>query len=180
VRKVDGSTGIISTVAGIGKFSVRTTSLYSEGSVGTAGGAEPVTRFSAAGAGYSGDGGPATEAMLNLPSSVALDRQGNLFIADSLVRVRKVDAATGVITTVASSEPVSSYETGKVLVYTTVFGQLVSIGVNDAGDIFLADFNKNLVHKVSAPAVDDAVTFDAGSGRKASNVAGGDDGGGGR
>lgn len=74
IRKVDGLTGTISTVAGNGEE------------------------------GYSGDGGPATEASLYLPSDVAVDEDGNLYIADSLNhRIRGVNAATGVISTVAGN-----------------------------------------------------------------------------
>src|SRR5256885_15153724 len=52
-----------------------------------------------------GDGGPATEAHLNMPSDVAIDpRSGDLYIADMHHnRIRKVDAKTHVITTVAGS-----------------------------------------------------------------------------
>jgi adhesin/invasin len=72
IRKVDAATGTITTVAGS-----RT-------------------------AGFSGDGGSATVATLNEPAGVAVDRWGNLYIADMLNgRVRKVDATTGIITTVA-------------------------------------------------------------------------------
>ena len=72
IRRVDASTGVITTVAGNG---VR---------------------------GFAGDGGPATGAELNLPWSVTLDASGNLFIADvSNYRIRRVDATTGTITTVA-------------------------------------------------------------------------------
>jgi sugar lactone lactonase YvrE len=54
---------------------------------------------------YAGDGGPATEASLQLPQSIAVDSQGNLFIADTFNHVvRRVDTK-GVITTVAGSEP---------------------------------------------------------------------------
>ncbi|MBW3623259.1 MAG: hypothetical protein KY468_07605 [Armatimonadetes bacterium] len=53
------------------------------------------------GRGYSGDGGPATEALLDKPSAVAVDRHGNLFIADTGNHcIRKV-APDGTITTVA-------------------------------------------------------------------------------
>ncbi|HVX64182.1 MAG TPA: hypothetical protein VHC19_26400, partial [Pirellulales bacterium] len=52
--------------------------------------------------GDGGDGGPATAAELFRPEGVAVDSSGDLFIADgSNDRVRKVDHATGVITTVA-------------------------------------------------------------------------------
>ncbi len=74
IRKVDASTGNISTVAGDG------------------------TR------GYSGDGGPATAAQLNYPYSVALDGAGNLYIAlGDNHRIRKVDASTGNISTIAGT-----------------------------------------------------------------------------
>ena len=53
--------------------------------------------------GYSGDNGPASQAMLNYPYGVACDHQGNLYIADtSNQRIRKVDPA-GIITTVAGN-----------------------------------------------------------------------------
>ena len=54
--------------------------------------------------GYSGDGGPATSAQLNYPYGVALDAAGNLYIADTNnQRIRRVSAATGIITTVAGT-----------------------------------------------------------------------------
>src|SRR5208282_2408705 len=55
-----------------------------------------------AGGGTGGDGGPATSASLAVPTGLVLDSAGNLFIADSgHNRVRRVDAVTGIITTVA-------------------------------------------------------------------------------
>jgi sugar lactone lactonase YvrE len=55
-------------------------------------------------AGSSGDGGPATEASLDTPHGVAVDNRGNVFIADSPNhRIRKVNLATGTITTVAGT-----------------------------------------------------------------------------
>ena len=54
--------------------------------------------------GYAGDGGPATAASLNMPHEIAFDARGNMYIAerDNHV-VRKVDAATGVISTLAGT-----------------------------------------------------------------------------
>ncbi len=73
IRKVTAATGIITTVAG-------------------------------GGTGGLGDGGPATSAELNLPQGVAVDGSGNLFIADERnFRIRKVTAATGIITTIAAN-----------------------------------------------------------------------------
>ncbi|MGZ8695252.1 MAG: NHL domain-containing protein, partial [Gaiellaceae bacterium] len=57
-----------------------------------AGGAQP---------GFSGDGGPATAALLEQPTSIAYDAAGNLFITELGSRIRRVDAQTGRITTFA-------------------------------------------------------------------------------
>src|SRR3954449_12899666 len=52
--------------------------------------------------GDSGDGGPAAEAKLNGPFDVTFDAKGNLFVSDTgNHRVRRIDAKTGVMTTVA-------------------------------------------------------------------------------
>lgn len=72
IRKVDAKTDVISTVAGNGEK------------------------------GFSGDGGPATEAKLDEPYGLAIDKEGSLYFADRLNRrVRVVDGKTGVISTVA-------------------------------------------------------------------------------
>ena len=56
----------------------------------------------AAVSGVSGDGGPSVDALLNQPSGLGFDADGNLFVADfGNLLVRRIDAATGVITTVA-------------------------------------------------------------------------------
>src|ERR1700683_250796 len=54
--------------------------------------------------GFGGDGGPATAALLNGPFDVCFDRAGNLYFSDTFNnRIRRVDAARGVITTVAGT-----------------------------------------------------------------------------
>ena len=75
IRRVDKATGIVTTVAGNGE------------------------------AGYSGDGGPATQATMREPYSLQVDRgNGDIYIIDRLnAVVRKVDAATGIISTVAGT-----------------------------------------------------------------------------
>jgi sugar lactone lactonase YvrE len=80
VRKIDRQTGVISTVAGVCRY------------------------------GYDGDGKPAVKAMLHAPEAAAFDGENNLYISDTMNhRVRKVDAATGIITTVAGNGD-SGYE----------------------------------------------------------------------
>ena len=76
IRMVSKSTGNITTIAGNGS-----------------------------GSGYSGDGGPATAAMLNDPSDVAIDAlTGNIYIADADNNaIRMVTKSTGIITTVAGT-----------------------------------------------------------------------------
>jgi len=74
--------------------------------------------------GFSGDGGPASAAQLNAPAGVAIDRSGNLFIAENgSARIRKV-TSTGTITTVASKAG---------LRYPT------AIAVDSAENLFIAD-----------------------------------------
>ncbi len=74
VRRVDGKTKIISTVAGTGQE------------------------------GFSGDDGPATKAQLNQPHSIALDGSGAIYIADiGNHRIRRIDPATGIIQSIAGS-----------------------------------------------------------------------------
>jgi sugar lactone lactonase YvrE len=51
--------------------------------------------------GFSGDGGPATAAQLDQPTSITYDARGNLFITELGGRIRRVDAATGTISTFA-------------------------------------------------------------------------------
>jgi sugar lactone lactonase YvrE len=80
IRKVDAKTGVISTVAGSGKK------------------------------GFAGDGGKATDASLNEPYGIELDDDGNLYIVDRLnFCVRKVDAKTAFISTVAGTGGKSGY-----------------------------------------------------------------------
>lgn len=53
--------------------------------------------------GYDGDGGPATNATFSGPRSMTVDRAGNVFIVDQDSVIRRVDAATGIITTYAGN-----------------------------------------------------------------------------
>jgi sugar lactone lactonase YvrE len=96
--------------------------------------------------GFSGDGGPATAAQLTLPIFVARDAAGNLFIVDD-VRIRKITAATGVISTVAGTGTVGlsadgGQATAAELWYPT------GVAVDGAGNVFIAEASR--VRKVTA------------------------------
>lgn len=61
--------------------------------------------------GYSGDGGPASAALLCQPWDVALDAGENLFVADTNNnRIRRIDGQTGIVTTIAGTGPVNGFE----------------------------------------------------------------------
>jgi hypothetical protein len=67
-----------------------------------------VTRL---GNGFAGDGGPARDALLLQPHDLTTDRTGNIYIADTNNnRVRRIDAATGIIATLAGSGPTNGIE----------------------------------------------------------------------
>ena len=74
IRKIDMKTGTMSTVAGVCRY------------------------------GYDGDGKLAVKSMLNVPEGAVVDREGHVYISDSMNhRIRKVDAQTGIITTVVGN-----------------------------------------------------------------------------
>jgi sugar lactone lactonase YvrE len=78
-----------------------------------ASGVERIVAGIPGGRSFSGDGGPATMATLCGPSFMSFDSSGNLYIADTSVnRIRKVDATTGVITTVAGRSTSCGFNTG--------------------------------------------------------------------
>jgi RHS repeat-associated protein len=144
IRKVTAATGNISTVAGT---VTPTLGDYNDG--------------------YSGDGGSATSAELNLPSGIALDTSGNLYIADSCNNlIRKVTAA-GIISTVAGNVTPLLSATSTLCGYNTAYpnngysgdGGLATsaelnspggIAVDASGNLYIADTVNNRVRFVAA------------------------------
>jgi hypothetical protein len=124
VRRVDGQTGLISTVVGNGT------------------------------AGYSGDGGLATAAEINNPGGVVLDGAGNLYFVDSNnFVVRRVDAVSGIITTVAGTplQPGYSGDNGLATAAKLSFSEGTGgVAFDAAGDLYIADTGNNVIREVNA------------------------------
>ncbi|WP_051473159.1 hypothetical protein [Saccharomonospora piscinae] len=121
--------------------------------------------------GDSGDGGPAVEAQLRHPTTVALDRHGNVYITDSdSFRVRKVSAADGRITTVAGTG--REGDSGDGGPATEADFRLPNCVVVDGHDnLFVTDPRSHRVRKVSA--TDNTITTVAGTGREGDSGDGG-------
>ena len=119
VREVDLSTGLISTVAGNGS------------------------------GGYSGDGGEATRAELNDPAAIAADSAGDLFLGDSLDNaLREVDAATGLIHTIAGNGAGNDSGDGGAATSTELYDPL-DVAADGAGNCFVADSSNNAIREVN-------------------------------
>jgi sugar lactone lactonase YvrE len=120
IRKVSG--GIITTVAGTGVQ------------------------------GYSGDGGQATSAQINSVYGIALDAQGNLYLADyGGNRVRKV-SSSGTISTVAGTGVAGFSGDGGQATSAQVSGP-IGVAVDPQGNLYIADLNNNRVRKVSSDGI---------------------------
>jgi hypothetical protein len=103
--------------------------------------------------GFGGDGGPATHAMLNVPFGVAVDRAGDLYIADSLNnRVRKVQAGSGMITMVAGTGK-EGFSGDDGPARKSTLNHPVSVAVDRAGNLYIADCNNGRVRVVYGVAV---------------------------
>jgi trimeric autotransporter adhesin len=130
IRKVNTATGIITTIAGNGT------------------------------AGFSGDGGPAVNAQLNIPAFSCMDTAGNILIADAgNNRIRKIDTATGIITTIAGTGNNNFSGDGGPALNADITG-LFGICTDAANNIYLAGGNR--LRKIDA--VTGIITTIAGNG----------------
>lgn len=144
VRMIDHTTGFIHTIAGDGEVA--------ENDI-------PV-----------GDGGPATAAHLNMPSDVALAPNGDIYIADMHhQRVRRVDARTRIITTVAGNGRWGNTGDGGPATAATLAGPAGITVVADAAGkltLFIADYYNGRVRAVGPDGIirevsEDREAFDA-------------------
>jgi RHS repeat-associated protein len=123
VRKVNASTGIISTFAGNGTQ------------------------------GYSGDSGPATSAKLNQPGEVLADSSGNLYIADTGNNViRKVAASTGIITTIAGNGTMGYSGDSGPATSAELDGPW-GMALDASGNLYIADRYNERIRKVSGGTI---------------------------
>jgi hypothetical protein len=126
IRKVDASTGIISTVAGNNSLQRN----------------------------HGGDGGPATNAGLWYPTSIALDAANNLYIVDSAnLIVRKVDARTGYISTIAGNpdnDGTEAYSGDGGPATAAGFAYPDAVAIDAAGNMYIVDAADNVVRKIDA------------------------------
>ncbi len=119
VRKINAQTGIITTVAGSGNFR------------------------------FSGDGGPATSAGLD-PAGTTFDKTGNLFIADSYnSRIRRVDAHTGLISTLAGNGVWEFTGDGGLATNAGLY-EPTGVAVDGNDNIFIADTGNYRIRKVDS------------------------------
>ncbi|OJJ14737.1 hypothetical protein BKI52_41620 [marine bacterium AO1-C] len=141
IRKIDAGTGIIQTIAGTGV------------------------------AGSSGDGGNALQAQIE-PVDIALDAAGNIYVLDrNAHRVRKIDAITNIITTIAGTgtEGFSGDEGSATLAQ---FSSPTRIAVDAAGHLYIADFKNYRIRKIDAGT--GVITTIAGNGTSGYSGDGGD------
>ena len=120
IRRVEASTGVISTVAGDGR------------------------------AGFRGDGGLATSSSLTSPQGLAVDSEGNLWIADSgNNRVRLVRASSGTIVTVAGNGGLGFSGDGDLALQASL-ARPTQVAVDEEGNLFIADSYNDRVRRVDA------------------------------
>jgi sugar lactone lactonase YvrE len=101
-------------------------------------------------AGSSGDNGPATKALLNTPSGVATDAAGNLYIADTQNgRIQKVNAATGIIATLAENTPSTPAEPAGAPPPVQIYAP-VGLFLDGSGNLYFADFYYMLIEEIQS------------------------------
>jgi sugar lactone lactonase YvrE len=103
-----------------------------------------IVKAGTGGQGFTGDGGPATSALVNVPQDVVVDANGNLVIVDTLnARIRRVDPA-GIISTIAGGYVADG---GKPSFSTTNGAQ--GLALDNSGNLYIADTWNNRIRKLT-------------------------------
>ena len=106
--------------------------------------------------GFSGDGGPAVEAMLNGPGGVATDAAGNVYFSDRFNhRIRKVDAS-GIITTIAGSGSYGRHVPGGFsgdggAAIEARLNVPIGVALDSAGNLYIADSRNHRIRALARP-----------------------------
>jgi hypothetical protein len=110
--------------------------------------------------GFSGDGGPALNAKIAWPYDIAIDRAGNLYIADMMnKRIRKI-STSGIITTIAGTG-VAGYNGDNIPAVTAQLNNAFSVAVDTIGNVYIGDVSNNRIRKVDPAGI---ITTFAGTG----------------
>lgn len=117
-------------------------------------------------AGFAGDGGPARYARLNMPSGIAADRAGNIYVADSLNhRIRKIVPGSWRIWTVAGTGR-PSYNGDEIPARVAALSFPRDLAFDAAGNLLVADAGNNRVRSISPSGI---ITTVAGTGERGFN-----------
>jgi len=136
IRMVAAGAGIVKTVVGSGSCSTAPSPFNVQVCQG----------------GFFGDGGPATDAGLNHAQNAALDQNGNLFITDTINhRIRRVDAQSGVINTVAGNG-INGFSGDGGSAVAAEISFPVGIAVDRTGKVYFADEANNRIRVLTPPA----------------------------
>ena len=103
-------------------------------------------------AGYSGDGGAATAALLSDPTGIAIDRVGNVYVCDADSNCVRVIYPYGMIATIAGTGSAGfSGDSGPATA--AQLAHPLGIAVTDSGYIYIADFNNNRIRKINLSGI---------------------------
>ena len=165
VRRVDATTGIITTLVDTGLNSPGGMALDSDGTIYIVDtvraqvlAADPQTGSLSlvAGSGedgFAGDGGPAILAALSFPQGVGIDGSGNLYIADTMSnRIRKVEAGSGTISTVVGNELEGLSGDGGPA-GAALLSYPADLAFNGAGDLYISERDKHRIRKVDPTGI---------------------------
>lgn len=123
IRRIDTKTKIITTAAGCGLK------------------------------GFDGDGGLAVYAKLNGPEGVFVDRYENIYIADTCnQRIRKVDAQTGIICTIAGTGE-AGYNYDDIKACNSMLNYPAGVVADSKGNVYFNDYKNNRVRKVDSNGI---------------------------
>jgi len=109
-------------------------------------------------AGFSGDGGSATSAMLNQPAGIAIDTSGNILFADSQnQRIRKIEIGSGMISTIAGIGP-GGFGTGGFsgdsgMASAAALNNPLGVCLDSMGNIYISDNNNARIRRINTSGI---------------------------